>query len=111
MTAILRLTRELDRIIALRGKPFTIVSDNGTEMTSRAVLRWSAEQAIDWHYIAPGRPHGALGNRTPAAFAAASVLAMQRGEAIRYPRGFAPRPVAPQALMGSNAERTQAPTG
>jgi len=33
-----------------------IVSDNGTEMTSRAVLCWSAEQAIAWHYIAPGRP-------------------------------------------------------
>ena len=58
-----------------------------------------------------GRPHSALGNQTPAASAAASVLAMQRGEALRYPRGFAPRPVAPPALMGSNDERTQAPTG
>jgi putative transposase len=58
-----------------------------------------------------GRPHSALSNQTPAAFAAASVLATQRGEALRYPRGFAPRPVAPQALMGSNLERTQASTG
>ena len=33
-----RLARELDAIIARRGKPVTIVSDNGTEMTSRAIL-------------------------------------------------------------------------
>ena len=36
-----RLARELDRIIARRGKPVTIVSDNGTEMTSRAILEWA----------------------------------------------------------------------
>lgn len=35
-----RLTRELDAVIARRGKPRTIVSDNGTEMTSMAVLDW-----------------------------------------------------------------------
>jgi putative transposase len=33
-----------------------IVGDNGTEMTSRAIPRWSAERNIDWHYIAPGKP-------------------------------------------------------
>lgn len=42
------------------------------------------------------RPHSAIGNQTPAAFAAASVLAMQRGEALRYPRGFAPAPLLNQ---------------
>jgi putative transposase len=52
----LRVIRELERLIALRGKPATIVSDNGTELTSNAVLRWTAEQQIDWHYIAPGKP-------------------------------------------------------
>jgi len=35
-----RLTRELDVIIQTRGMPTTIVSDNGTEMTSSAVLKW-----------------------------------------------------------------------
>jgi putative transposase len=35
--SVLRLARELDTIIARRGKPRTIVSDNGTEMTSMAV--------------------------------------------------------------------------
>jgi putative transposase len=33
-----------------------IVSDNGTEMTSSAVLKWCQEIKIDWHYIAPGKP-------------------------------------------------------
>ena len=52
----LRLTRELQQIVDVRGKPGTIVSDNGTEMTSMAVLRWAQEAGIDWHYIAPGKP-------------------------------------------------------
>jgi transposase InsO family protein len=33
-----------------------IVSDNGTEFTSNAILRWSKEHQIEWHYIAPGKP-------------------------------------------------------
>jgi transposase InsO family protein len=32
------------------------VSDNGTELTSIAILRWSQERSVDWHYIAPGKP-------------------------------------------------------
>jgi len=51
-----RVGRELDAIIARRGRPQTIVSDNGTEFTSMAILRWSQEAGIDWHYIAPGKP-------------------------------------------------------
>lgn len=52
----LRVTRELDRLIADRGAPGTIVSDTGTEFISMAVLRWVQETGIDWHYIAPGKP-------------------------------------------------------
>ena len=52
----LRLTRELDLIMTQRGRPRTIVSDNGTEMTSTAVLKWCQETGIEWHYIAPGKP-------------------------------------------------------
>jgi putative transposase len=33
-----------------------IVSDNGTEFTSNAILRWADEMRVDWHYIAPGKP-------------------------------------------------------
>ena len=51
-----RVARELDAIIASRGKPCTVVSDNGTELTSMAMLRWGQEQQIEWHYIAPGKP-------------------------------------------------------
>ena len=51
-----RVVRELDAVIAQRGRPLTVVSDNGTEFTSMAILRWSQERQIDWHYIAPGKP-------------------------------------------------------
>ena len=33
-----------------------IVSDNGTEYTSNAILGWADETGVDWHYIAPGKP-------------------------------------------------------
>ena len=52
----LRVTRELTAVMARRGWPSTIVSDNGTELISMAVLRWCQETRIDWHYIAPGKP-------------------------------------------------------
>lgn len=51
-----RLARELDAVIARRGKPRTIVSDNGTEMTSMAILEWCQSTHVEWHYIAPGKP-------------------------------------------------------
>jgi putative transposase len=52
----LRVARELDAVIAIRGRPAMIVSDNGTEFTSMAMLRWSQERQVEWHYIAPGKP-------------------------------------------------------
>ena len=52
----LRVVRELDVIIAWRGRPAMCVSDNGTELTGMAVLRFSQERQIEWHYIAPGKP-------------------------------------------------------
>lgn len=51
-----RVVRELDAIITWRGKPACIVSDNGTELTSNAVLAWSDKISVRWHYIAPGKP-------------------------------------------------------
>ena len=51
-----RVVRELDALIYKRGKPHCIVSDNGTELTSRAVLQWAQDQCIEWHYITPGKP-------------------------------------------------------
>ena len=51
-----RVVRELDGLIRLYGEPATIVSDNGTELTSRAILEWQNKTGIAWHYIAPGKP-------------------------------------------------------
>jgi putative transposase len=33
-----------------------IVSDNGTELTSHAILTWQQDYGVEWHYIAPGKP-------------------------------------------------------
>ena len=51
-----RVARELTGLIGQRGKPLMVVSDNGTELTSSAILRWSQEHRVGWHYIAPGKP-------------------------------------------------------
>lgn len=51
-----RVTRELDRVIGRRGRPGAIVSGNGTELTSNAVLSWSDERGIAWEYIQPAKP-------------------------------------------------------
>ena len=51
-----RVARELDRIVELRGRPRMLVSDNGAELTSNAILRWQQERGVGWHYIAPGKP-------------------------------------------------------
>jgi hypothetical protein len=36
-------TRKLDRIAEFRGHPCMVVSDNGTELTSHAILAWQEE--------------------------------------------------------------------
>lgn len=51
-----RVARELSAVIARRGKPGMIVSDNGTEFTSNAMFAWMGEHKIAWHFIAPGKP-------------------------------------------------------
>jgi transposase InsO family protein len=43
-------------VIARRGRPKSCVSDNGTELTSKAILNWTDTRGVDWHYIAPGKP-------------------------------------------------------
>ena len=146
-----RVARELDAIISVRGRPLTCVSDNGTELTSMAILAWSQEHRVEWHYIAPGkpqqnafaesfigrlrdeclnetlftslaharaalaewrhdyntiRPHSGIGNVPPAAYTNAGVHAMQRDGTLRSLAGFAPRPVAPPSLVGSDSNKT-----
>jgi putative transposase len=50
------VVRELTTLIACKGRPGMIVSDNGRELTSNAILKWCAEAKVEWHYIAPGKP-------------------------------------------------------
>jgi putative transposase len=42
-------------LIAIRGRPLMIVSDNGTELTGMTMLRWSQDRQVGWHYITPGK--------------------------------------------------------
>jgi putative transposase len=147
----LRVVRELDALIIARGRSAMIVSDNGTELTSTAVLRWSQERQVEWHYIAPGkpqqnafiesfngrlrdellnetlfgslsharealaiwtndyntvRPHSALGNLPPAAYAEITAPGMQRDGALPLCGSSARRPVASPSHQGSNEART-----
>ena len=51
-----RVARALDSLVAEHGKPAMIVSDNGTELTCNAIIKWTEENGVEWHYIAPGKP-------------------------------------------------------
>ena len=51
-----RVARELDAVIARRGKPDLIVSDHGTAFTSNTMLAWTQVSKVAWHFIAPGKP-------------------------------------------------------
>ena len=52
----MRVVRELSELIEQKGAPEAILSDNGTEFTSHAILKWSQENGINWQYIQPGKP-------------------------------------------------------
>lgn len=52
-----RVCEELAQVIEDRGKPDRILSDNGTEFTSTAVLAWCQEKGVRWDYIQPGKPY------------------------------------------------------
>ena len=51
-----RVTRVLDMLGEIRGLPKTLVMDNGTELTSLAMLRWAADRRVRLHHIAPVKP-------------------------------------------------------
>ena len=50
-----RVARELTMLIARRGRPAMIVSDNGTEFTSMAILAWAQDHDVDWDYVRAGQ--------------------------------------------------------
>lgn|GEM_PF-3302243 len=41
---------------ALHGLESPLVSDNGTDLTSNANLKWQEDRKFEWHCIAPGKP-------------------------------------------------------
>ena len=116
----IRVARELDRLLVAHGKPKTIVSDNGTELTSNAILRWADDHKVEWHYIAPGKPvqnafaesfigrlRDELLNETlfrslPHASAALDAWRSERrSAALRSTDGSAPRTAATTAQQGT----------
>jgi transposase InsO family protein len=51
-----RVARELDALVRIYGKPACVISDNGTEFTSKAILKWANDNGVEWYYIDPGKP-------------------------------------------------------
>jgi|WetSurMetagenome_2_1015567.scaffolds.fasta_scaffold42687_4 putative transposase len=52
-----RVTRILDLLAIQRGLPEIVMSDNGPEFQSAAVMRWAAKNRVHWHFIDPGKPN------------------------------------------------------
>lgn len=51
-----QVARFLSEMIEFRGKPESIVCDNGTEFTSKAMFFWSKETGVRLNFIQPGKP-------------------------------------------------------
>ena len=51
-----RVTRVLERLIAERGRPENLRSDNGPEFTSRRMMGWAEDWKVGLIHIQPGRP-------------------------------------------------------
>ena len=51
-----RVTRVLDQLAEKDGYPERIITDNGPEFTSRAMLTWSRSRGVEIDYIQPGKP-------------------------------------------------------
>jgi len=50
-----RVARVLDVVAERRGCPETLVMDNGTELTSLAMLISARDRRVRLHYIGPGK--------------------------------------------------------
>ena len=74
-----RVTRVLEEIIAERGAPQAIRSDNGPEFTSRHFLGWCGERKIEVVHIEPGKP-------------------VQNAHVERFPRVSVPTRIHPMAI-------------
>ena len=52
-----RVAQSLELLEITRGLAETIMSDNGPEFQSRAILKYVGRTRIHWHYIDPGKPN------------------------------------------------------
>jgi putative transposase len=51
-----RVCRVLDRLVAERGHPEKILTDNGPEFTGKALDHWAYEHCVEQQFIQPGKP-------------------------------------------------------
>jgi putative transposase len=51
-----RVSRLLEQLQRHRGLPRTIISDNGSEFTSKAMFLWSQQTGVQLRFIQPGKP-------------------------------------------------------
>jgi putative transposase len=51
-----RVTRVLDQLIELHGKPDVLLTDNGPEFTGKALDQWAYEHQVRLQFIEPGKP-------------------------------------------------------
>jgi len=51
-----RVARELDHLVETLGKPEEILTDNGSEFTSKAMSKWTFKQHVSHRFIDPGKP-------------------------------------------------------
>jgi putative transposase len=51
-----RVTRVLDYVTELRGRPSSILTDNGPEFAGLALERWAHDHQVQHRFIAPGKP-------------------------------------------------------
>jgi hypothetical protein len=98
-----------------------IVSDNGTELTSNAVLAWCEEIGVRWHYITPASRATGANLEGPGRRAGSSALGLRRdphgsvkqirydeledGGALKFPQNQASG--APGMAHGSNTAGAQ----
>ena len=51
-----RVSQLLDQLALTRGRPTSIVIDNGPEFTSKAMFVWSRCTGVELRFIQPGKP-------------------------------------------------------
>jgi len=90
------VTRKLELIMVTRGKPKSVVNDNGAEQ--QTTQAWHLDSGIS-------RPHHSPGDPMLPAFAQASARATQHGDALRQTRDWRP---APPPLQPTSVPMTDA---